>query len=69
MHARAFDRGLLTVDPSLTVTLSDSIRGCLPAKAIEQIFLAYEGLSIRLPEKFRPDPEYLLYHSDVVFRR
>lgn len=67
IHDKAFDRGLMTVTESFTVSLSESIRRCLPATVIDQIFTAYDGTPIQLPEKFRPDPEFLRYHNENVF--
>lgn len=67
IHDKAFDRGLMTVTKNLTVSLSSALRRCLPATVIDAVFAAYDSKPILLPEKFRPDAEFLQYHHEHVF--
>lgn len=67
IHDKAFDRGLITVSDTFTVRLSESIRRCLPSRVIDSVFTVYHDVPIQLPEKFRPDPEFLRYHNENVF--
>lgn len=67
IHDKAFDRGLMTVTENLTVSLSSTLRRCLPATVIDAVFAAYDAKPIQLPEKFRPDAEFLRYHHEHVF--
>lgn len=64
LHDRAFDAGLLTINDDLTVRVS-------PAYSEDEFFstaiVAYHGKSIRLPEKFSPDPNFLAYHREHIF--
>jgi len=66
LHDRAFDRGLMTIEPALTVRLSPRLEQHLPDEVIENMFVAYQGSPIRPPEKFCPEEEFLAYHREVV---
>lgn len=66
IHDKAFDAGLLTLDPELRVTLSDALRGS-GDELVKNIFLPIDGKSIRLPERFHPDPEFIKYHRQFRF--
>jgi predicted restriction endonuclease len=68
LHDRAFDRGLISIDPKLTVLVSPELRQHLPHPVVEQMFAAFEGKEIHRPEKFLPDPEYLQYHVQNIFQ-
>src|SRR5262249_5349258 len=67
LHDRAFDRGLITVDVALRVTLSKRLDAHLPDDVVEQMFVAYQDGPIRLPEKFRPAGEFLAHHREAIF--
>ena len=61
LHDRAFDRGLITFSDDLSMMVSSKI--VIPDH-VRSLF----SDDIRLkPAKFRPLPEYLEYHRDVVF--
>ncbi|RIJ30845.1 HNH endonuclease [Henriciella algicola] len=61
LHDRAFDRGLITFRDDLTMMVSSKI--VIPDH-VRSLF----NEDIRLkPAKFRPLPEYLEHHRDVVF--
>lgn len=68
LHDRAFDLGLITLNPNLTVRVSpryvDLDDGCFTT-AIQ----SFAGKKIATPDKFGPDPEFLAYHRDFVFQR
>jgi predicted restriction endonuclease len=68
LHDRAFDRGLITIDTHFAVRVSDRMAEYLPHPVIEQMFTAFRGMPIQLPEKFSPDPKYLEYHQTVIFQ-
>lgn len=68
LHDSAFDSGLMTLDEKLRVVLSPNLKRFLPQHALEQNFLAYEGKSIRLPDKIAdPSPDFLAHHRNHVF--
>lgn len=63
----AFDAGLITLDEDLRLVLSRRLRDYLPSESIERGFVAYEGKVIELPDKFRPEGEFLARHRERVF--
>lgn len=68
LHDAAFDAGLITLNENLQVVLSKQLKGYFPQNALEQNFVAYDGLPIRMPEKLaEPAPEFLNYHRRSVF--
>jgi len=67
LHDRAFDRGLITVDGDLKLTVSKRLEAHLPDEVIDKMFVAYQDSPIRLPEKFRPQEEFLAYHREAIF--
>jgi len=68
LHDRAFDRGLMTVEADLRVRLSRRLEDHLPDDVIEKMFVAYRGQTVQLPEKFKPEAEYLEFHRSAVFQ-
>jgi len=68
IHDAAFDAGLITLDEQLRVVLSADLKSYLPHPLLEQNFTAFEGKSIRVPEKLaEPAPEFLDYHRTTIF--
>ncbi len=66
LHDRAFDRGLITLDEASRVVVSSEVMA-LPradAEAIQEV----AGKPIVAPHRFLPDPEYVAYHREHVFR-
>jgi putative restriction endonuclease len=68
LHDRAFDRGLISFDKSLRLLISPSI-GSSTDVPLANLLLSYEGTLLRSPNHFRPDPGFLEYHRNVVFKR
>jgi len=67
LHDRAFDRGLFTIDEHLRARVSGDAWTDEPPELHRIGLLEIEGQPIRLPERFRPDPEALAYHRENVF--
>jgi putative restriction endonuclease len=69
IHDAAFDGGLIALDEKLHVVLSKRLRSYFPAPALEQNFVPYEGVAIRLPERLaEPSPDFIRYHREVIFQ-
>ena len=68
LHDAAFDRGLITFDDGFRLMLSRDLRAALSNSVLAVSFQSFEGEAIRLPERFRPDAEYLRIHREKVFR-
>ena len=66
LHDKAFDIGMLTINEDMTVRVSkEEFR-------VDNQFLAtalknYDGKPIELPDKFRPDEDFLDYHRQNIF--
>jgi len=70
LHDAAFDAGLITFDNRLRIVLSKELKRYFPLPTLEQNFVPFEGLPIRLPEKLaEPAPEFVRYHRTKIFRR
>jgi putative restriction endonuclease len=69
LHDRAFDLGLITVLPDLTVRISKELKEIKDNKAIQQYFLSYEGHHITEPHRYLPERKFLEYHNDVIFEK
>lgn len=67
IHDRAFDRGLITITPEYKIVVSRSIKLTRGDGAAKSFLLDYAGRSIRLPNRFRPDPAFLKYHNEKIF--
>jgi predicted restriction endonuclease len=67
-HDVAFDRGLITFDENYTIVISTYLEKFLPEETLEFNFFAYRGKQINLPEKFLPNPDFLRYHREEIFR-
>ncbi len=67
IHDRAFDRGLLTISEDHEVVLSARLRMSRDP-GIKLLFNGYEGLKIRVPERFPPSSEFLAFHRQNIFR-
>lgn len=66
LHDKAFDVGIITIAEDMTVKVSRK----QVAKAdhfFDSALFAYDGKSIALPEKFRPQGEFLAYHRQHIF--
>ncbi len=66
---RAFDRGLITVTPELTVKISPSIKPTARDDSVKALLWTYDNCAIRLPDRFVPDIAFIKYHNDKIFVR
>jgi putative restriction endonuclease len=69
LHDAAFDDGLITLDERVRVVLSKRLRDYFPQSALEENFIPYKGVAIRLPERLaEPSPAFIRYHRETIFR-
>jgi predicted restriction endonuclease len=68
LHDAAFDRGLITFDHEARLVLSRELSQATSNQVLNDAFRRFEGQSIRLPQKFRPNPEFVALHRETVFR-
>ncbi|RTR36890.1 HNH endonuclease [Shewanella canadensis] len=67
IHDRAFDQGLITLNPYFEVVLSSELLN-KNQPFTELCFEQYEGKAITLPTKFIPKEEFLAHHRKEIFR-
>lgn len=66
LHDKAFDVGIITIAKDMTVRVSRKFTASAN-RFFNLTLLAYDGKPIALPEKFRPNAEFLDYHRQHVF--
>jgi putative restriction endonuclease len=67
LHDKAFDAGLITISAdNYTLKVSPRLKKKRVPESIEQNFLALEGNTIHLPDKFLPDRELLRRHNETL---
>lgn len=69
LHDKAFDRGLITLDQNYRIVLSRQIKDSYPSDVVQDYFIRYEGKQIRLPYRFLPGKEFLVYHNENIFEQ
>ena len=58
----AFDRNLISLDDDYRIILSRKIRDYTTNVTVKEYFVKKEGMMIKLPERFKPNKEYLATH-------
>jgi len=66
LHDRAFDIGLITIRADWTIAISPAVNDAA-GDFWHQAVAAYEGREISLPDRFRPNPDFLAHHRANVF--
>ncbi|MFZ4441094.1 MAG: HNH endonuclease [Syntrophales bacterium] len=69
LHDKAFDRGLITVLPDYTIAVSKEITKLTDDRFAQITLVASNGQKIKMPEKFRPLPEFLTWHNQNMFKQ
>ena len=69
LHDKAYDRGLLTVLPDYTISVSSEISKLRKDRFIQETLIACHGKQIVMPEKFHPDPVCLAWHNEHIFKK
>ena len=68
-YDRAFDQGLMTVLPDLTIHVSDYVKDGYDDQNTRDWLLGVEGTKIIRPKRFAPNRDMLAYHNEFVFLR
>ncbi|MDB5843010.1 MAG: endonuclease [Polaromonas sp.] len=63
LHDKAYDQGLITVLPDFTVRVAPAFKAQQHGSFMAESLLRFNGQAIRLPERFRPEPEFLAIHA------
>lgn len=69
LHDKAFDRGLISLSDDYSVIISDYVKQLSNQVPERQFVLAYEGRRINLPNRFLPNPAFLHFHRERVFKQ
>ena len=64
LHDRAYDIGLMTVLPDLTIRVSKDLKDATADAFTRNTLAAFDGRVITLPERFRPAPKFLAAHAE-----
>lgn len=68
-YDRAFDLGIMTVLPDLTIKISDAVDREHADKITQEWLFGVEGMKIKRPARFAPNRDLLAYHNEYVFLR
>ncbi len=64
LHDKAFDRGLITITDDFRIDVSPALLNLEKERFIRDTLVAIRGEKITLPEKFRPDIQFLRWHRE-----
>lgn len=69
LHDRAFDRGLMWIEPNFVIRLSTELHQATAAsKQSVDWIMSFDGKQLILPERFKPDPVLLAIHASSALR-
>ncbi len=68
-YDRAFDQGIMTVLPNLTIRISSQVKELYSDKATQDWLYGVEGRKITRPARFAPRKEFLEFHNEYIFLR
>lgn len=67
-HDRAFDRGLITLSDKFNVMVSPRLRSQAESPEMKTWLLDFDGVSVRPPERFLPELEFIAWHRQHRFQ-
>jgi putative restriction endonuclease len=68
LHDKAFDAGLITITTDYKFKTSKVLIKEFSEIFVAHTFQCYEDKTINLPSRFLPDPKFLQFHHDKIFR-
>ena len=69
IHDRAFDEGLITITSQYKVKLSKEIIKRQNEPTIQNFFIQFDNQPIILPQRFKPNKQFLEWHYLNVFKK
>jgi len=66
LHDKAFDLGFITLTDDMKILVSETLHR-RDDNFINQVLLPLNGQAIRLPERFRPEQEFIKRHRQEIF--
>ena len=67
LHDKAFDRGVITVLPNMTISVSKRLVATNSESFASRTIVELHGKSIELPRRFVPDAKFLHWHNSNVY--
>lgn len=67
-HDKAFDCGLITIDKTFHVIISQNLAKTDMDESTREWLKTYDHKQINMPERFTPSLEFIEYHNDVIFQ-
>lgn len=67
IHDKAFDKGFLTVLPDYSIKVSNKLSACDCNSKQTKLLIQLNGKSIKLPSKFLPEKDFLVWHNNNIF--
>ncbi len=67
LHDKAFDLGIITINDDMTIHVSK--KNIAKDRYFDTSIGHYDGKKITLPEKFKPDANFLAYHRENIFEK
>lgn len=69
LYDKAYDRGLITISPDdFTICLSSALLEYETETYFKKYFSCISGKEIIMPIEHRPNPDYLAFHRDTIFK-
>jgi len=68
LYDAAFDKGLIGIKEDYSIVLSKRIRNCESKQFYEKYFSYLSYTKISLPERYKPNKEFLAFHLDTIFQ-
>jgi predicted restriction endonuclease len=68
LHDRAFDKGLLAFDEQLQLCTSSKLKGETHNRMQQVGLVEYEGVRLTMPKRFAPNPTFIAYHREHIFK-
>lgn len=67
LHDKAFDKGYISITPDYEMRVSKSLQDISTDSVVNDYFIKYSNVKIKLPERFIPKKEFLEYHFNNIF--
>ncbi len=67
LHHQAFDSGFITIDNNYKIIISKQVKEHYTKIVFKELFEKYDGVTIKLPQRFLPDKSFIEYHNLHVF--
>ncbi|RQP15589.1 MAG: HNH endonuclease [Parapedobacter sp.] len=66
LHDNAFEQGFIAITADYRVAVSPTLKKKDP---LDNLLWRYQGMAIRMPTRFLPDPDFLALHYEERFRK